>query len=396
MGVRPPGRPSGRRAQQVIGHFGQQIPTFLGVEPADLGEQRHVGPFGQPARRWSCALHAGLADGHGRRRRTARPSIGSRRRVPEPRVDAVDDPAEVVATRPEQAVEAAAELGRLDLPGVGRADGAEHVGEDQAGLQEVEPAVELELPPVEQVPVEPGQGHVPVPEHPLVGQVVDRQQGPDRAAAVRAAVELVEVDGDQPGLPVVAVDDVGAEAQQADRLQHRPVEEDEPLAVVGVVARRGPGRAGRGRSSRAGRSGRPGRPSRGASSHGRPPRRPAPPIGMRRRQAGGLQRQARRPGPGDSRAGTSADRCPRRSRAGGRAPATSARPPVLANGTASDATKTTFIPGPRCDGPDSQSSSGAGPGRGSGRSDPCPERTPTRRATSGPDLDRGLLHLLCR
>ena len=31
----------------VIGHFGEQIPTFLRIEPADLAEQGDFGSFGE-------------------------------------------------------------------------------------------------------------------------------------------------------------------------------------------------------------------------------------------------------------------------------------------------------------------------------------------------------------
>ena len=55
------------------------------------------------------------------------------------------------------------------------------------------------------------------------------------------AVDLAQVDGNQAGLPVVGVQHVGPEVEQAHRLEHGPAEEDEALAVVGVVARRAVG-----------------------------------------------------------------------------------------------------------------------------------------------------------
>ncbi len=118
---------------------------------------------------------------------------------------------------PQQAVQARAIAGRLDLPGVRRADRAEQVGEDQARLHEAEPAVELELTPVEQVPVQAGQRHVPVPEQAQVRQVVDRQQRPGRGQLGHVLVERAQIHRDQAGLPVVAVDHVGAQVQGPDR-----------------------------------------------------------------------------------------------------------------------------------------------------------------------------------
>ena len=75
-----------------------------------------------------------------------------------------------------EAVEPRPLLGRLDLARVGRADGRQHVGEDQARLHEAERAVKLHRVVMKEVPAEARQGHVPVPEDALIRQVVDRQQ----------------------------------------------------------------------------------------------------------------------------------------------------------------------------------------------------------------------------
>ena len=97
------------------------------------------------------------------------------------------------------------------------------------------PAVEFELTLVEQPPVEPRQLHVPWREAPLIGQVVNRQERPDRAEARLRPVQFVEIDRDQAGFPVVAVQDVGAKVDQPNRLEHGAVKEDEPLAVVASI-----------------------------------------------------------------------------------------------------------------------------------------------------------------
>ena len=96
-------------------------------------------------------------------------------RIPHAVVDAVDDAEQVVVAVGEDAFEAVAQRRRLDLLGVARADGGDHVGERDAALEEVEVAVELHLPPVEVLPVDAGELHVPVPEAALVGDVVDRE-----------------------------------------------------------------------------------------------------------------------------------------------------------------------------------------------------------------------------
>ena len=79
-------------------------------------------------------------------------------------------------------------------------------------------------------------------EDALVGQVVDRVDGRRRVQRLHP-LDGVDVDGDQRGLPVVAVDDVGVEAERLAQLQRPARQEREPLQVVGVAlgraARRG-------------------------------------------------------------------------------------------------------------------------------------------------------------
>ncbi len=72
---------------------------------------------------------------------------------------------------------------------------------------------------------------------------MDGEQGREPAQQGVVAIERAQVDRDQPGLPVVGVDDLRGPAdararalQRGEALQRAPVEEDEALAVVPVVA----------------------------------------------------------------------------------------------------------------------------------------------------------------
>jgi len=132
-------------------------------------------------------------------------------------------------------LQAAAELRGLDLLGVTRTDRAQGVGKHHPSLQQVQMTVGLHLVPVEVLPVQPGQQHVPVPERALVGHVVDRKQRGNPLVAREAAVFDVQIRRHQPGLPVVGVDHVQVQLQQPHGLQHRPREEHKPLAVVRIV-----------------------------------------------------------------------------------------------------------------------------------------------------------------
>src|SRR5262249_28033321 len=69
----------------------------------------------------------------------------------------------------------------------------------------------------------------------LVRQVVDREQRAYRVKPWLLAIELVQIDRHEPGLPVVAMDDVRPQVQQPDHLERRPAEENEAFAVVRIV-----------------------------------------------------------------------------------------------------------------------------------------------------------------
>ena len=139
--------------QKQVGHLGQQVPAFLRIETADLREHRDVGTLGEARLPLEPGLAPGLALADagrvitgGQHRLVARaPGLG---------VDPVDDSAQVGPSVTKQLLQSRSQPGGLDLPGVGRAHRAEHVGKHQARLHEAELAVELELPPVEEMPVQ--------------------------------------------------------------------------------------------------------------------------------------------------------------------------------------------------------------------------------------------------
>ena len=127
-------------------HLGQrsqhQVQPLLRCQPADDGQHQRLPIRGQPEFGLQClpacvlALQAigVVALGNGR--------VG--RRVPDPRVDAVEDAADMAAAAADDTVEAAAELVRRDFARVGRAHGSDVVSKLQAGLHEAELAMEFE------------------------------------------------------------------------------------------------------------------------------------------------------------------------------------------------------------------------------------------------------------
>ena len=151
-------------------------------------------------------------------------------------VDAVYDAAELVAAGGEYALQTLAEVRGADLVGVAGADGAQPVGEDAAGLQEGAAAVELhELG--REVPVLDAQqvAEKLKAELALIGDVVDGEQGLHPAVDV-VAVLRAQQHGDHGGVPVVAVQDVGEEAQVGYGVEHGAREEGVLLALGHAAA----------------------------------------------------------------------------------------------------------------------------------------------------------------
>ncbi len=158
-------------------------------------------------------------------------------RVPRVVVDAVEDADDVAAAVAQRAVEALAPLRRLDLAGVARRDRGHEGGVVDAALEEVEVVERLQAAGVELAPGELRLVVLGPGEPALVRHVVD---GEDRGGGGggRAGLERVQVDGDEPGLPVVDVDDVGHPAQRAAEAERAAREQRVAGQVVEVGAAR--------------------------------------------------------------------------------------------------------------------------------------------------------------
>ncbi len=148
-------------------------------------------------------------------------------------VDAIEDAAEPIGARGQQTLQAAAVLGGLDFPCIGGADGADPVGVHQAALDEGQLVVEFQAvqgPPVRrQFQLHQGLGR----EQPLVGQVVDGEEGG------RAPCLAAQQGRHQSRLPVVAVHQFRRPAE-ADPVQGQGTdgacEQGKAPGIVGPVA----------------------------------------------------------------------------------------------------------------------------------------------------------------
>ena len=262
-------------------------------------------------------------------------------RIPRLVIHAVDDATQHIAAVSQNALQTAPQRRALDFLGVLRADRVDRIRKDDARLEQVQVAVELHLVPVEVLPVESRQQHVPVPETALVGQVVEREQGGNAIVEGNVSVFDLQVGGDQPGLPVVAVEHVNGDPDRTERLHHRAAEEGEPFAVVLIVVavfaiQLRPVKVvvlldQVDRNLRVGQAAA---------------QQPAlQPLSIRRQpipRCPSAQSAGRSDASGDRRARTRPGWCPSFSSSRGKASTTSANPPVLANGTTSLLTNAIF------------------------------------------------------
>ena len=115
----------------------------------------------------------------------------------------------------EEAVEAAAERRGLDLAAVAGADGGHGGRIEDAGLEGVDLAVELEVVHVEERGGKPDSGQDLRVEQALVGEVVDGEERARPREKGIAGIDVAEIGEDQGRLPIVAVEDVGGEAASA-------------------------------------------------------------------------------------------------------------------------------------------------------------------------------------
>jgi len=124
-------------------------------------------------------------------------------------VDAVRDAREAVAPRAEDAREPVRVVRIVQLGGVGRRDRADPVGRDEGGLHEVRAVVEAQ-----RLVALGGQAqHVVVELQVGLALILDIVDGEHRFDAAEVGAELgLHEKRHQRGLPVVAVDDIGLEA----------------------------------------------------------------------------------------------------------------------------------------------------------------------------------------
>ena len=211
-----------------------QVQALVGDQTADNGHDGHIGVLPQAHDLLQMGLIGVLAGQivHG--------VVGGdplvRGGVVQLHVDAVEHAGQLVLTAAHDALHPVGKVGQLQLVGVGGRDGVDGVGAQNGTLQQVHVAVHNDGavvgPAVVQAEQVAQRLHAVAA---LILDVVDGQGGLDAAESVLPHTVVLQVDGHQGGLPVVAVDDLRPEFQMGQHSHDGPGEEAEALAVVHVA-----------------------------------------------------------------------------------------------------------------------------------------------------------------
>jgi len=185
----------------------------------------------QPQRRLQGRFAHGLAAHVLRRIVRRQRRVG--RRVVAHGVDAVDHAVHFPADGVHHALQPLGVPGIVELRGVGGADSGDGVGHEHGALHEIHVAVHAQGAVVIPAAIQPEQLiHAVRAVAPLVLDVVDGEHRADAPHLRPAGGHILQIDGHQRRLPVVAVEHVGHPVEAGQQVDDRVAEEGEALAVV--------------------------------------------------------------------------------------------------------------------------------------------------------------------
>ena len=223
-----------RKLHHIMKDFANQVQTLVGHQPADDGHDGGMGFLMQAHDLLQLGL-VGVLAGHILRGVTnGDPLIGLG--IVELHIDAVEHAGELIVAPVHDALHMMGKIGHLQFIGIGGGDGVDRVGAENGALEEVHISVHHDgavgspaIVQTEQIT----QGILGVAA--LILNVVNGQSGPDGTEAILPDAVILEVNGHQSGLPVVAVNHVGPELEVGQHPHHGAGEEAEALAVIHVA-----------------------------------------------------------------------------------------------------------------------------------------------------------------
>ena len=218
----------------IMKHLTNQVQSLVGHQPAHHGHDGGVGllPQAQHPLKHRLVL---VLPAHILCRIVHRDAqVGLR--IVELHVDAVEHTGELVVALIDDPLQVVGKIGHLQLVGVGGGHGGDGVGAEDGALEEVHVAVHQQRAVLGPAGVQAEQVAQDVRvEAALILDVMNGQHRADAPVAVLPHAVVLQVDGHQGGLPVVAMDDLRPELQMPQHPHHSPGEESEPLAVVHVA-----------------------------------------------------------------------------------------------------------------------------------------------------------------
>jgi len=219
---------------QFTGNVGDEVETFL---VGEAGHDAEYGPIRIVVLQLEFFDESLLADalaGDIFRRvfgRDQRVAVGTPGRI----VDAVEDAGEPIGACADNTFEAKTKLGGLNLLRVLAADGGQIVGENEAALEKIYVAEELDSGGL----VNSGRNADAIEsfarEDAVIAHVVDGKDGRQILNGGIVAVRGAKKNGNHRGLPVVAVDQIG-HPDLLGEFDGRPAEFGVALGIVGVFA----------------------------------------------------------------------------------------------------------------------------------------------------------------
>ena len=225
------------RVDPAMHQRNHQIPTLLLRKSTDQPDQWDVVANRQANLLLQMAFASELSILPVRGRVTARDQVIVAG-IPYVVIDPIDDALDPIGFGSEQPVKPAAMHRLLDLARVRRTHGGDHVGKGYSGLKKVQIPKKLHLLPVEVLPVHVGQRHIGPPESTLIRQIVNRHDRCAMAIPPISAIKSPMECGDQPRLPIVAMENVDRQSKPFDGFHHGSRKERKPLAIVPVIAMR--------------------------------------------------------------------------------------------------------------------------------------------------------------
>ena len=227
-----------RELHHIMKDFTNQVQTLVGHQTADNRHDRHMGLLPQAHHPLQSRLIPILAVQviHGVIGGDALVGSG----IVQLHVNAVEHAGELILTAAHDVFQPVGKIGHLQLVGVSGRHGVDRVGAEDGGLHQVHIPVHDNGAVVRPAVVQTEQVAQGLhSKTALILDVVDGHGGLDGTEAVLPHAVILQVDGHQGGLPVVAVDDLGPELEVGQHPHDGPGEETEPLAIVDIAVQVG-------------------------------------------------------------------------------------------------------------------------------------------------------------